>query len=813
MTKGELIRTKTFQGLPRAEQQAMLRDINAGTLDLSAAPTPHPDEMVTERNAFGILPNQEVEPQQTGSVGETFMRPVRESLTDPTFTEQLLPESFATRALSGVERGARMVGGVLQGGKNVIEQGIEQLPRVWGGEPTSTPVSRVLPDVPELVAQAKMPVTGRGLTRETPRRFVQGVKEAVTGVRNVATDAAARLRDEAAQLGIDLTRSESLAGTKRGKVYRMGEAVTEATPTGGPHLIDYKERQRAQARKAVEEAAEMIHPGPVTREGAALPANEVANRRVRATAEAEAERQAAKAAQEGSVAGTQVSDYTATLGPVDDPAAFVTATKKKLSDVETEVRREGSGYYKDAERLAGDNPIVALHNVSSETTDLLTRQGRLGRLRQQPSSGVAAEMRNMAVEFIEEYGLEQVQFIDYPTARLLDEILGDKIEMAKRAGAGSVKRQLVLLQKALRKDLDDVAVATQGDLGAAMRKANAFHATRVAEPFGPDSAIAKLHGTDAVHEFDKLLFNPHGAEQIAKIRAEMTRLDPDAWRAVEARFGQQLLQQAFDPVTGHFDPKAFSRNLKQYPPEALTAILGDRATGVNQLRERFQRAAAGAKDIDDPLQAAAIFREFAKENTDIIGGLAKQPLDRLREIKAAMRPEDWPKMGRAWWENVVFKNSLGNTNVFSRERFLTQLKGVSDDHLKVLIGDDAGERVSMLRRVLQEQEKVNKLGDNPPGTAKLLLMGRGFVQAGLLAGALFTGNVAGITAAGASVVTPFLAARLLTHPKGSQLMLDVARSIEGTQAATQASKRLAIFIAQMQNQQEAEWGPPEGRTP
>jgi hypothetical protein len=98
--------------------------------------------------------------------------------------------------------------------------------------------------------------------------------------------------------------------------------------------------------------------------------------------------------------------------------------------------------------------------------------------------------------------------------------------------------------------------------------------------------------------------------------------------------------------------------------------------------------------------------------------------------------------------------------------------------------------------VLQHQENIRTLGDNPPGTAQMLLGTGQFIQAAALAGSLMTGNVTGIATSGAFVIGPDLLSRLLVSPKGVTLMTEVAQAAPGTRAARQSVQRLAIFAGQ-----------------
>jgi hypothetical protein len=592
-------------------------------------------------------------------------------------------------------------------------------------------------------------------------------------------------------------------GSPVGVPAQLATKVISKAPTGARTIMDFHEQQLAAAQAAAERAGPMIAPEYAGADVAGFRAKEAATAQERAAQEAEAARQSARAAQAGQVGQSAVTGFTQSLGPGQTGADYVQSVQGTLHDAETAARAGAAPLYKHAEDLAGPAANLQLQNVANEGRRIVDREAKMGALAQQPTLGVAATLKNLALQFVEDYHLWELKSTDYATARLLDERLGDKIAVAERSGEQSTARQLRLLQTALRKDIDAYAANEPGDVGQAMRTANEYYRTRVGEPFGPDSHIYKVHRMTEAEQLDNVLLNSTASERIQAIKTEMLRHDPNSWKPVEARFGQQLLDASIDPKTGQFSTTRFTQELGRYTEESLNAILGDKAADVNRLRTRFQATAAGPKEITDPIQAAAVFRAFAKANPEVIvAGLAKRPMPELAQIKSVMRPDEWANLARAWWEERILKNSIGNTGIFSRTRFLTQLKDISPEYMRVLVGDEATEHVETLRRVLARQEEIHKIGDNPSGTSGVLIAGGQLIQAGQLLHSLSIGDIGGITTYGAAVIAPAVFAKMLVDPRGTRLLVRAARAMPDTREAMEASRAIAIYLAQKQIQTE-----------
>jgi hypothetical protein len=779
MTEEELRGTTAFQQLPIPEKQRLLRGVRDGTYDLAAAPSPSPEEYYPDTR--GLAGGQRYgPPARTGSVGQELLAPWTAAREAPTLAEQYLPPSIGTTALSGIERGLRLATAPVTAAGNLLQQGLEQTPRLFGLRPTSTPVSRAAAEAPGIAAQVFMPESV-GLPRATGTLSARGAQ----GEQMLA---------DAARVGVPLTRAESVPSGTIGNLYRRTMGWMEGTPLGGGPI----DRAREAARTATEDAAQRVggflHDQPVSAQAGGEPAQAVSQAAVKAAAEANAARVAAKAQQAGETAQAPTRAYVESLGPPQESPQYLSHVQTHLQTAEDAARAQASTLYGEAERLAGDAPAITLRQTASTATDILAQEAKLGRLAQQPTTGVAGSLRNLAQDVVDQFGLAHEQPVDYGTARALDSRIGGLI---RDATDDNVRRQLRTLQKAVRADIDTFAASAPGDLGQKIRAANEFYRTRVAEPFGEASTIRALKQQTGARDLDRVLFDPNAAERTAAIRAEMVRGNPTAWQPVERRFGERLLRDAVDPATGQFSPTRFTAALTKYTPESLAAILGDKAEGVNRLRARFQAAAGGPKALDTPIQAAAVFREFATANPEmIVANLVKRPISEVADLKAALRPEDWAKMARAWWENELLPASYStDTHVFSRKRFLTQLGKTEPETLQMVLGPEVGDHVDALRRLMQQQEKLHTLGDNPSGTANRLIGYAGLVQASALAGALFSGNVTGITTTGAVVLAPAVLSRMLVTPKGSRLLLGAAQAIPGTRAAQTAAQRIALFLA------------------
>src|SRR4030095_2753767 len=277
MTKDELIHTLAFQRMATPEKQQMLREINEGKWDLDAVPSPGPEAYHPEFRP----------PRHTGTPLEEFNRPFREALTEPTWTEQNLPKNIATQALSGVERGARVVAAPLVGLGNVLSQASEQAPRLIGEDPRASSISEVTEQVPGVVAQALVPPS-RGLPR--PSGLLRSEKGGALASR---VSEAEQLRRDALRVGIPLTRAEStLSGATR-----RAEGVVEAAPFGAGRIDRYRELQRAKTAEAAKGVGELLHPEDVSLARGGAPVQRISAQEVRKARQAEAERRATRATQ------------------------------------------------------------------------------------------------------------------------------------------------------------------------------------------------------------------------------------------------------------------------------------------------------------------------------------------------------------------------------------------------------------------------------------------------------------------------------------------------------------------------------------
>jgi hypothetical protein len=271
--------------------------------------------------------------------------------------------------------------------------------------------------------------------------------------------------------------------------------------------------------------------------------------------------------------------------------------------------------------------------------------------------------------------------------------------------------------------------------------------------------------------------------------------------------------------TGLFNPDKFARAVAKHPEESLRAILGDQAEDLVRVVRSFQAEAAGPAPVRTAIKAQAVFRAFAEAAPEsIVANLGRRSASDVQAVKAAVTPEQWGRIGRAWWDDVILPASVSDkTGVFSRARFLTALGKHDDAVIRELVtgkgatGTELADRLGDFRRLLQRQESVRPLGDNPSGTAQALLgaaqLGAAGAKVGQLGAALFVGSTAGMTTGGAIVVAPWMLGKFLASKTGIKLLTDGVTAPPGTQAAQQAALRMGIFLARDQQREEAKGGP------
>jgi hypothetical protein len=726
--------------------------------------------------------------------------------TSPTFAETYLPEGFATRALSGLERGGRMVigglGAVPAGAGAVFEQVQEQAPRLVGEPPQSTPVSRVGADVPGLF----MGTPGVRNVPDVPAPPVAGPirAKAIARVNKAmgVTPESQLLAQEARQFGVPVTIAEARQSPGWAKL----ESQVERLPIGSRKMVEFREGQREATSQAQQRLGEVIEPRPVGALEAGTEIQDVAKQAVRTAEQAEAQRVTWQKLEDAARAEAQAKDAVAKIGPETTTGDVKTVSQSTLRAGEQRARAEGDAKYKRVEDLAGDEPAV-LHSETAKVADELLKEQRglhglavpqvaraAGAAQEVAGAGVPAVLATLPQELITQLGLDRPTPVTYRQSRALEKRLTGLISAATD---DDIRRQLRLLRDAVRKDQDTFAETRPGDLGAAAREARDFWRDRVAKPFGEQSDIRRLLEEKEPAEIERILFDPKAAVRTTEIKAEMDRVDPKAWGRVQTLFGQNLLHKAYDPATGVFDSAKFATTLAQYPRESLLAILGDKEGDISKLLTRFQESARQPGAIPDKIIADRIFRNYAEIAPDaILADLARRKPTEVQGLKNLLTPEQWKGVGKAFWTDVLRAKSFSpTTTLWSRARFLTELSRYNPETLRMLVGDEVADDLNKFRTVLAQQEKVRPLGENPSGTASALQTAGQIAQVAMIGGNLAMGRVGRALKNGVIVLTPMMFSRLVTSKTGIRLLTEGIQAPQGSKAAQDTALRIGIYLS------------------
>lgn len=634
--------------------------------------------------------------------------------------------------------------------------------------------------------------------------------------------------------GVPMTAAEA----RQSPMLAKAETTTERFPIGAGPMTAYREGQREATAGAAQRLGAEIGPTAGAEEAGAL-VRDVSGRAVESAATAEATRKAAlpvRAAQDAEQAAQSV---IRSLGPGASREDVVAAVQKVLRTAEERARAEGGASFEALKAEVGDSLAVAPTKTSAVVREIAKREAGLPGLERpglrRVASGVGevvgtepamvtvggqpVRTESLPAALVRELGLDRAEPLGYATARDIESRIGG----AMRATRNSYDyRQLKTLRDALRHDLDAAVETVPGNIGERLRDAREFWRTRVVEPYERGGFARDLiRGKPAKESatVESVLLDRHNAERITALKTEMDRVDPGAWTIVQRRFGERTLEAARDADTGLFNPDKFARELARYDEPTLRAILGDKAQDLAGLVGQYQRAATSAQPVRQVLAAQKIFRDFADKAPEVVvGHLARRPASEVQSIKAAVTPEQWGKIGRAWWDDVILPASVSDkTGVFSRARFLTALGKHDDAVIRELVTGPGAtvtelyDRLGDFRRLLQRQESVRPLGDNPSGTAQALLgaaqLGASGAKVGQLGAALFVGSTAGMTTGGAIVVAPWMLGKFLASKTGIKLLTEGVTAPAGTQAAQQAALRMGIFLASDQQRDEAKGGP------
>ena len=752
MTEAEFRKTQAYQDLPVEEKARAIKLLRSGSpewdISSASAPSPKPDAAATEsprrplREAEPGEPGMvkpkgyfaATEPRRTGSTWDEFRAPIATALFGPTYSEQKLPEGpygVVSGTGAAIERGIRTPFSILTGLGKVLEQAAENVPRLWGGEPVSTPQSRAVSELPDIAASFYSP---KAIPTKPP--IVPPVN----------------LAQEAKRIGIPLSASEQASS----RVLARTEGVAGSS-LGGGRVTGFREGQEEAAGRAARRIGEDVHPTDVSPGAAGETVIGGANR---------AE----------TLAREPAETAVAQLGPDVTAPGLHKATTQTLDQAHKAARVEGNARYAAVEQAAGDAPVVSLTTGADRAKAVLAQEeqmAQLGRATPTKAAEATVEVAGQAPAtvtgpggIVQQYGLATGQNVSLKVARDLRSRVRDAMRGAK---SDTERRQLKQIEEGITADIDRFADTAPGDIGVKLREADEFWRTRVAEPFGRKSLIRSLTDRESTSEvLEAALFDKRGFERIGALKAEMDRVDPNAWNLVRRRFGNKLMDAAIDPTTKRWSEVVFAEEVAKYSPESLAAIMGDQSANFTKLLERYQKAIRQPGAPGSPIQAAAVFREFINAHpAEIVHGLASRSVDDLATMKTMIPQATWNKVARAWWDETIIKPAyLTPTGTFSRQRFLTQLKKVDDDKITQILGPDAKAEFDTLREILRHQEKLRPLGVNLSGTAQIAI-GFGQLSAAKdLAGSLMAGDTDGIAANGSIVLGPATLAFLLTTPRG-----------------------------------------------
>jgi hypothetical protein len=739
---------------------------------------------------------------------KAFYGMINWGMKSPTFAEQYLPPGFATSALSGVERGGRMVlgglGAVPAGAGAVFEQAQEQAPRLVGEPARSTPISRVGADVPGLV----MGTPGVRQVPDVPTPPVAGPIRAAAVARVNKVLGVTPESQLLAQTGREFGVPVSVAEARQSPMYAKLESQVERLPIGSKKMVEFREGQRGATAGATARIGEAIEPRPVGALEAGTEIQDVAKQAVRTAEQAEAQRVTWQKLEDAARAEEQAKSVVAKIGEPTTTGDVKTVTQSTLRAGEQRARAEGGAKFKRAEDLAGDQPTVLLSEAAKESSDILQQERGLAALAKPQLTRAAgatelisgvdipAALASLPRELIEQLGLDRPTPVTYRQARALESRLGGLISSATD---DNVARQLRNLRDAVRKDLDTFAETAPGDLGVVARDARDFWRDRVAKPFGRDSDIRRLVNEKEPAEIERIIFDPKAAVRTSEIKAEMDRVDPKAWPRVQRHFGETLMQRAYDPATGVFDEGKFATALAQYPRESLLAILGDKEGDIAKLLERFQASAREPGAIPNKILARAIFRNYAKDELGqeaIIADLGKRKPNEVQAVKDMLTPEQWKGVGKAFWMDVVREKSFSPTTTqWSRARFLTELSRHNPETLRMLVGDEVADDLVKFRRLLAAQEKVRPMGDNPSGTASALQTAGQIGQVAMIGGSLAMGRYGQALKNGVIILTPLMFGKLVTSKRGIKLLTEGLEAPVGSKAAQDTALRIGVYLS------------------
>lgn len=180
--------------------------------------------------------------------------------------------------------------------------------------------------------------------------------------------------------------------------------------------------------------------------------------------------------------------------------------------------------------------------------------------------------------------------------------------------------------------------------------------------------------------------------------------------------------------------------------------------------------------------------------------------ENIELIKQAIKkPEEFAKISRAWWEDLVDKSFDPKTKLFSSGRLLTNYNKFTPEVKQSLLGPELAQTSDRMMELFSALERSRIAGENPSQTA------RGLLSAGQIMGAitivptrafhgmtaLATGQVreamselGGALGQLGVLLTPAGIARIVTSPGGIQWLTTGMQLQPGTKEATMIGSKL-----------------------
>ena len=163
--------------------------------------------------------------------------------------------------------------------------------------------------------------------------------------------------------------------------------------------------------------------------------------------------------------------------------------------------------------------------------------------------------------------------------------------------------------------------------------------------------------------------------------------------------------------------------------------------------------------------------------------------------------QDWQKISKAWWEDVVKKSTLDDGVTFNPVKLASTLRGYSPEVRNLVLGIKVARKGGPLDELMQNIEMIQRTA---PAifTAKVgpVGMGYGIVR---VAGATLAGRPAeAMLRAGTLIVTPMILSKVLASEKGLRVLNEGFKVAPGTQKAMHIASQLSNLISSIERATE-----------